>query len=95
MPELVEQIDEQTANVAAIQVLVCHNHDRPVAQVCGVCVLLATGESNDLLELRNLLGLLYLGVGGVLHVQHLALERVDAEQLALLLAEARESHRLG
>ena len=95
MPELVEQIHQQSTDVAAVQVLVRHNHHRPIAQVCGGGVLLARRQSQNLLQLRNLLGLLHLGIRCVLHIQHLALERVDAEGLALLLAQTRQRHGLG
>ena len=95
VPELVEQVHQQTADVAAIQVLVSHDHHGPVAQVGHVRILLARRQTQNLLQLRNLLGLLHLGVGRVLHVQHLALERVDTECLTLLLAQTAQSHGLG
>ena len=94
VPQLVEQVDQQTADVTAVKILIGHDHDRPIPQVCGVLVLLTGGQSDDLLQLRDLLGLLHLRVTRVLDVQHLALEWVDAEGLALLLAQTAESHGL-
>ena len=80
--------------MAAVQILIGHDHNRPVAQIGSVLVLLTRRQSDDLLQLRNLLRLLHLGIARVLHVQHLALERIDAEGLALLLAQTAESHGL-
>ena len=94
MPELVEQIDQQTADVRSIQILIGHNHHGSIAQILHVRILLARRQTEDLLELRNLLGLLNLGVARVLHVQDLTLEWVDAEELALLLAQTAQRHRL-
>ena len=94
VPELVEQVDEQTANVRPVVILVRHDHDAAVAETCHVVVFLARLKTDDLLEFGNLLGLLNLGVGGVLHVQDLASERIDSVELALLLRETRDGHRL-
>ena len=95
VPQLVEEVDEQTANVTAVQILIRHDHYRAVAQVLHISVLLARGETDDLLELSDLLGLLDLGIARVLDVQHLTLEGIDTEQLALVLTETTQSHRLG
>ena len=95
MPELVEQVDEQAPDVGSVIVLIGHDHDAPVAELGQARVLLPGLEPQNLLQLRNLLGMLDLGIRGVLHIQHLALERVDAVVFALLLRESRERHGLG
>ena len=95
VPELVEQIDQQTTNVGPIQILIRHDHHRPVAQVLHIRILFARRQANDLLQLRDLLGVLHLRVARVLHIEHLTLERVDTEELALLLAQTTQCHRLG
>jgi len=81
--------------VTAIVILVRHDENRAVPQIGRVGVLLTRRQSNDLLELGNLLGLLHLGICRVLDIENLALERIDSIRLALLLAQARQSHRLG
>ena len=95
VPQLVEQIDQQPANVATVQILVRHNHDGPIPQVSDGRILLTRRQPDNLLQLGNLLCLLNLGVRRILHVQHLALERIDTERLSLLLAQSTQSHRLG
>ena len=40
MPELVEEVDKQASNVRTIVVLVRHNHDASVSQLCGGFVFL-------------------------------------------------------
>ena len=94
MPEFMKQIDEQTADMTAVVILIGHDENGTVAKTRRVCVLLARHQTHNLLQLRNLLRLLHLGVRRVLHIQHLALERIHAKVLALFLRQTRQCHRL-
>ena len=85
MPEFVEEVDQQATNVRTVIVLIGHNHHASIAQVRECLILLAGLKSQDLLQFCNLLGMFDLGIGCVLHVEDLTLERVDAIELALFL----------
>ena len=52
---MVEEIDQQTLDVRAIVVLICHDHDGAVPQVFQIRVGLAHVESHDLNQMLQLL----------------------------------------
>ena len=95
MPELVEEIHQQTPNVGAVIVLVGHDEDAAVAQAAAVLVRLARLEPDDLFELGNLLGQLHFRGTAVLDVHDFPPQWEHAERLALSLRKTAESHGFG
>ena len=64
--EVVQVVHDEALDVAAILVLISHDHDLAVAQRLGVAVRLGVLQADDLLERRD------LGVIVHLHCQHTA-----------------------
>lgn len=95
MPELVEEVDEETADVRAILVLIGHDHHRAIAEACEIHVLGTAHETQDLLEFGDLLGVLDASICRIFDVEELATKRLDSVLLALFLRQSGERHRLG
>ena len=87
-----EQVDEETADVRPVVVLVGHDEDATVAQTGEVLVDLARLETEDLLQLCNFLGEFDLGGAGILDVHDFPPQWEHAESLALSLRKTAESH---
>ena len=92
-PEPMEEVHQQATDVAAVVVLVGHDHDAAVAQRAGVLVDLACLQAENLLELLDLL--VGVRITRRLDIDDLAPQRVDAEVGALLLTQAADDHALG
>lgn len=70
--ERVEEVHDEPLDVAAVVVLVGHDHERAVAQRLDVVVLLAVLQAEDLLDVLDLDVLGDLAGGRVAHVEELA-----------------------
>ena len=73
-PKMVDKVDDEALDVGAVLVLVGHDHQPAVAQALQVCVLLPDLEPEDFDQVLDLLVLENLLVGGLPHVQQLALQ---------------------
>jgi len=91
----VDKVDEQALDVRAVVVLVRHDQQVPVSQLLDVRVLHAVPQPQDLADVLDLLVLHDLGVGGLAHVERLALEREHAVVVAPHDGEPRHGERFG
>ena len=94
MPKLVEEVDEETADMRSVLVLIGHDHHRALAKTREIRILGTTHETQNLLEFGNLLRVFHASICCILHIQELATKRLDSLVLALFLRETGESHRL-
>ena len=92
MPQLVKQINQQSANMGAVVILVGHDEDTTVPQGLHVCVFLATFQPNDLFQVCNFFCLFHFANRRVFYVQQLTLQWEYAVILALVLRQTRQSH---
>ncbi len=94
MPELVEEVDEETPDVRPILVLIRHDHHGAVAKARETCLLRTAHETQNLLELGDFLRVLHASIRSILDVEELASKWLHSVLLALFLRETGESHRL-
>ena len=59
-PEMVQKVDQQTFDVGAVMVLICHDHDRAIPEVIDISVGLTHVEAHDLDQILQLLVSQYL-----------------------------------
>lgn len=95
MPELVEEVDEETTDVRTILVLIGHDHHRTLSKARKIYVLGTAHETQDLLEFGDFLGVLHASIRRILHIQELTPQRLDSVLLALFLRQSGERHRFG
>lgn len=71
------EVDQQSLDVRAVVVLICHDHYRTVPETLDVLILPADLDPKDLDKVLDLRVLHYLFVWGFSHIQKLSSERED------------------
>ena len=72
------EVNQQALDVRTIMVLICHDHDRAIAQVFDAVILFADLDAEDLDEILDLGVLHDLLAWRLANVQELTAQREDA-----------------
>mmetsp|Transcript_13832 Transcript_13832/g.34094 ORF Transcript_13832/g.34094 Transcript_13832/m.34094 type:complete len:794 (+) Transcript_13832:3553-5934(+) len=93
-PPRLDQIDEQTLDVATVQILVRHDHDAAVAELVQVVILHAGSQAHDLQDSLNLGVLQQRSVRSLANVEQFTAQGKHAIEIATDHGETGDRKRL-